>query len=45
MGLSEFHDTLSTIILHFVGDPSDGHHHGEIFMIRRRQRPFSYFAF
>jgi hypothetical protein len=45
MGLSEFHDTLSTIILHFGGDPGDGHRRGAIFLIRRRRCPFSYFAF
>jgi hypothetical protein len=45
MGLSEFHDTLSTIILHFSGDPGDGHCHGEICLIRRHHCPLSYFAF
>jgi hypothetical protein len=43
--LSEFHDTLSTIILHYGGNPSDGHRHGEISLIRRHRCPFSYFAF
>jgi hypothetical protein len=43
--LSEFHDTLVTIILHFGGDIGDGHSHGEIFLIRRGGHPFSYFAF
>jgi hypothetical protein len=28
MGLSKFHDTLSTIILHFGGDPGNGHRRG-----------------
>jgi hypothetical protein len=45
MGLSEFHDTLSAIILHFGGDPGNGHRHGAISLIRRRRCPFSYFAF
>jgi hypothetical protein len=45
MGLSEFHDTLAMIILHFGGDIGDGHCHGEISLIRRRGHPFSYFAF
>jgi hypothetical protein len=45
MGLSEFHDTFSTIILHFGGDPGDGHRWGAISLIRRRRCPFSYFAF
>jgi hypothetical protein len=43
--LSEFHDTLATIILHFGGDIGDGHCRSEISLIRRRGRPFSYFAF
>jgi hypothetical protein len=42
VGLSEFHDSLDDII-HFSGDISDGHHRGEIFLIRRC--PFSYFTF
>jgi hypothetical protein len=45
MGLSEFHDTLSTIILHLGGNPGDGHHCSAISLIRRRRCPFSYFAF
>jgi hypothetical protein len=45
MSLSEFHDTLATIILHFGGDIGDGHCRGEISLIRRRGHPFSYFAF
>jgi hypothetical protein len=45
MSLSEFHDTLATIILHFSGDIGDGHCHGEISLIRCRVHPFSYFAF
>jgi hypothetical protein len=43
--LSEFHDTLSTIILHFGGDLGDRHRRGAIFLIRRRRWFFSYFAF
>jgi hypothetical protein len=43
MGLSEFHDTLSTIILHFGGDPGNGPRRDEISLIRRRL--FSYFTF
>jgi hypothetical protein len=45
MVLSKFHDSLSMIILHFSGDPGDGHRCGEIFLIRRRCWFFSYFAF
>jgi hypothetical protein len=45
MGLGEFHDTLTTIILHFGGDNGDGHCRGEISLIRRRGHLFSYFAF
>ncbi len=45
IGLGEFHDTLLMIILHFGGDPSDGHHRGEISLIRCRRCPFSCFAF
>ncbi len=45
MGLSEFHDTLATIILHFGGDIGNGHCCSEISLIQRRGRPFSYFAF
>jgi hypothetical protein len=45
MALSVFHDTLSTIILHFGGDPGDGHHRGAISLIRRCRCHFSYFAF
>ncbi len=45
MSLSEFHDTLSMIILHFGGDPGDDHHRGAISLICCCRRPFSYFAF
>jgi hypothetical protein len=45
MGLSEFHDTLTMIILHFGGNIGDGHCCCEISLIRRRGHPFSYFAF
>jgi hypothetical protein len=45
MGLSEFHDTLATIILHFDSDIVDGHCRGDISLIRRCSHPFSYFAF
>jgi hypothetical protein len=45
MVLSEFHDTLSTIILHFGGDLGDRHRRGAILLIRRRRWFFSYFAF
>jgi hypothetical protein len=45
MGLSEFHDTLATIILHFGGNIRNGHCRGEISLIRRHGRPFSYFTF
>jgi hypothetical protein len=43
MGLSEFHDTLSTIILHFGGDPGDEYRRGAISLIRCRRCSFSYF--
>jgi hypothetical protein len=45
MGLSEFNDTLVTIILHFGGNIGDGHCRSEISLIRHRSHPFSYFAF
>ncbi len=45
MGLSEFHDTLATIILYFGGDIGDGHCRSEISLIRRRGHPFSYLYF
>jgi hypothetical protein len=45
MGLSKFHDTLSTIILHFGGDIGDGHHPGKIYLIHCQRRLFSYYAF
>jgi hypothetical protein len=45
MGLSEFHDILSTIILHLGDDPGDGQRRNDISMICRRHRPFSYFTF
>jgi hypothetical protein len=45
VGLSEFHDTLATIILHVGGDIGDEHCRSEISLIRRRSRPFSYFTF
>jgi hypothetical protein len=41
LGLSQFRDTLSLVILHFG---SDGSPCGEIYLIRRRCH-FSYFAF
>ncbi len=43
MGLSDFHDILLTIILHFGSYIGDRHHRGEISLIRGRL--FSYFAF
>jgi hypothetical protein len=43
VGLSEFNYITLMIILHFGSDIGDGHHRGEIFLIRRR--PFSYFTF
>jgi hypothetical protein len=42
VSLSEFHDTLGMIILYFGGDMGDGHCRGEISLICRRGRPFSY---
>jgi hypothetical protein len=44
MGLSEFPDTLSPVILHFGGDIGDGSPWGEISLIRRRRR-FFHFGF
>jgi hypothetical protein len=43
VGLSEFHDTFATIILHFSGNIGDGHCHGEISLIRRRRPPVLFF--
>jgi hypothetical protein len=40
MGLSEFRDTLSLIILHFSGDIGDGSLCIEISRIRHRRRLF-----
>jgi hypothetical protein len=45
MGLSEFHDTLSPVILHFGSEIGDGSPCGEISLILRRRCNFSYFAF
>ncbi len=45
VGLSEFHDSLSTIILYFGSDIGDGHCRGEISLICCHVHPFSYFAF
>ncbi len=45
VGLIVFHDTLSTLILHFGGKISDGHCHGEISLIRCHGHSFSYFTF
>jgi hypothetical protein len=45
MSLSEFRDTLVTIILHFSGNIGKGHCRGEISLIRHHGHPFSYFAF
>jgi hypothetical protein len=44
MGLSEFNDTLSPVILYFGGEISDGSLYSEISLIRRRCH-LSYFAF
>jgi hypothetical protein len=44
MGLNKFRDTLSPVILHFVGKIGDGTPCGEISLIRCRRR-FSYCAF
>jgi hypothetical protein len=43
MGLSEFPDTLSPVILHLGGDIGDKNRCSEIALIRRRR--FFYFAF
>jgi hypothetical protein len=42
VGLSEFHDSLLMIILHFDGDIGHGNHRGEISLIYCR---FSYYTF
>jgi hypothetical protein len=43
MGLSNFPETLSPVILHFGGDIGDGIHCSEISLIRHHC--FSYFTF
>jgi hypothetical protein len=43
MGLSEFPDSLSLVILHFGSDISDGSSWGEISLTRLRY--FAYFAY
>jgi hypothetical protein len=40
MGLSEFHDTLLLIVLHFSGEIGDGSSYSEISLIRRRRHCF-----
>jgi hypothetical protein len=45
MGLSEFPDTLSPVILHFGGDNGDKSPCGEFSLIRCRHRRFFYFVF
>jgi hypothetical protein len=45
MGLSEFPDTFSPVILHFGGHIGDRSIFGENSLIRRRRRRFSDFAF
>jgi hypothetical protein len=45
MGLSEFPDILSPVILHFGGHIGDGSLCDEISLIRRRRRRFFYFLF
>ncbi len=42
--LSEFHNILNDHS-HFSSDIADGHRCSEISLVRRRHRPFSYFAF
>jgi hypothetical protein len=45
MGLSEFPDILSPVILHFGGHIGDGSLCDEISLICRRRRCFFYFFF
>jgi hypothetical protein len=45
MGLSEFPDILSPVILHFGGHIGGGSLCDEISLIRRRRRRFFYFLF
>jgi hypothetical protein len=45
MGLSEFSDILSPVILPFGGDIGDKSLCDEISLIRRRRRRFFYFLF
>jgi hypothetical protein len=45
MGLSEFLDTLSPVILNFGGAIGEKSPCGEFSLIRRRRRHFFYFAF
>jgi hypothetical protein len=45
MGLSEFPDILSPVILHFGGHIGDGSLCDEISLIRRRRPRFFYFLF
>jgi hypothetical protein len=45
MGLSEFSDILSPVILSFGGDIGDESLCDEISLIRRRRRHFFYFLF
>jgi hypothetical protein len=42
MGLSEFNDSPSMIILHFGSYIGNGHLRSEISLISHRRRPFSY---
>jgi hypothetical protein len=44
MGLSEFHDTLPLVILHFGGDIGDGSLCVQGSLIRRRAKGFASFA-
>jgi hypothetical protein len=45
MGMSEFPDILSPVILPFFGDIGDGSLCDEISLIRRRRPRFFYFLF
>jgi hypothetical protein len=45
MGLSEFYDILSPVILPFCGEIGDRSPDGAISLIRRCRRRFSCFAF
>jgi hypothetical protein len=44
LGLTEFRDALSLVIIYFGGEIGDGSPYGEISLIRCCRHHFSYFA-